>query len=104
MECDATYPAIVICMQDPNELAGLDFEFILHGRLEVELDTVDIVRSRSSRSTRSSVGSRSLGFAGRGGSGGGSNCGSSTGNKSDGNGTTDLGAWRSTRSAWSRLW
>jgi hypothetical protein len=41
-----TYPAIIIFMQKADELTGTDFEFVIHRRLEIELNTVDIVKRR----------------------------------------------------------
>lgn len=39
-----TYPSIIIFMQKADELTGADFEFVIHRRLEIELNTVDIVK------------------------------------------------------------
>lgn len=37
----STYPAVVIFVEQPDELSGLQFQFIIHGGLEVKLDPVD---------------------------------------------------------------
>jgi len=47
---DAKSPSIVILMKHSNQLAGAEFKFVLHRRLEVELNTVNIVRTGGARS------------------------------------------------------
>jgi hypothetical protein len=48
-----TYPAVIVLVEHANELTSVEIKFILHGRLEVKLNTMYIVRTRT--------GSRALG-------------------------------------------
>lgn len=53
---DAESPTIVVLMQDSHNLTNLEFELIIHGRLELKLDTVDSATRRvGDNSTRSST-------------------------------------------------
>jgi len=43
-----TYPAIIVLVKKTDDSTSTEFELIIHGRLEVKLDTVNI-GGRSSR-------------------------------------------------------
>lgn len=47
VHADTERPTVIVLVQHPDELTGVETEFILHRRLEVKLNTVDIVRTRS---------------------------------------------------------
>lgn len=36
------YPSVIVFVEDPDKLACLELEFVVHGRLKVELNAVDI--------------------------------------------------------------
>lgn len=56
VEEDLAYPTIVVLMQDSHNLTNLEFELIIHRRLELKLDTVDSATRRvGDNSTRSST-------------------------------------------------
>jgi hypothetical protein len=46
VHANAECPAVIVLVQHPDELTGVETELILHGRLEVKLDTMDVVGSR----------------------------------------------------------
>ena len=47
IHADTESPPIVVFMKHANQLSSAKLELVLHGRLEIQLDAVDIVRSRS---------------------------------------------------------
>lgn len=47
VHADAESPTIIVLVQHPDKLTGIEAEFILHGRFEVKLNTVDIIRGGS---------------------------------------------------------
>ena len=53
-----TYPAIIIFVEQSDELASLEIKFVLQSRLEVELNAVN------SRTSRTAGGSNSRGASG----------------------------------------
>jgi hypothetical protein len=44
---DTERPTVVVLVQHPDELTSVETKFILHGRLEVKLNTMNVVRTRS---------------------------------------------------------
>jgi len=61
VHANAECPAVIVLVQHPDELTGVETELVLHGWLEVKLDTVNVVGSRSravglSTSNRKSTG------------------------------------------------
>jgi hypothetical protein len=68
VHANAESPSVIVFMKHANELTGVKIEFIRHRRLEVKLNTVNIVRTRARRRTGSSTSDRK--GTSRGGTGG----------------------------------
>ena len=73
-ERGVTYPAIVVLVQEAHQLARCKPQLVLHGRLEVELDAVDVGSGRAAghggRAHRGGAELRRRGGAGQGAGGG----------------------------------